>query len=225
MKLSVAAFVALVASGVSAQIVTINTPFNVVECQPSLITWSGGTPPYFLTVEPGGQPQAPELQDLGTQQGTSFSWVVPFAAGQSLGLTIKDSVGNIGQTAPFTVGAGSNTACVGSTALPTSTGSGSSSSSSSGSSSASSTSSSTTTLPATTSSSSTSGLPSSTTPSSSATSAPSSSSTSSKPATSSSSSSSTSAPASTTSSGAASLNAANAGVAGFLGAVAVVLAL
>ena len=37
----------------------------------------------LLSVLPGNQPNAPALLDLGTQTGTSLTWKVNFAAGQS----------------------------------------------------------------------------------------------------------------------------------------------
>ncbi|KAJ7121821.1 hypothetical protein C8R43DRAFT_72255 [Mycena crocata] len=38
-----------VAAGASAQQLTINTPTpGAAQCQPFLISWTGGTPPYFV---------------------------------------------------------------------------------------------------------------------------------------------------------------------------------
>ena len=47
---SVAALPVLIASVLAE---TINTPTNLVQCEPALISWSSGTTPYFLTVYPG----------------------------------------------------------------------------------------------------------------------------------------------------------------------------
>ncbi|KAH9178194.1 hypothetical protein EDB89DRAFT_1901770 [Lactarius sanguifluus] len=154
-------------AGVSAQSLTVNTPLNVVVCQPLQISWSGGTAPYFLSVHPGAAPNDPALADFGTQQGTSFIWTaVNFPAGTSLDITLRDSAGLTSQSAPFTVQTSSDTACL----------TASSSSSSSGS--ASSTPGSTTTATGSTPSVSTP-TASATTPTTSATTRPSSSSTSS----------------------------------------------
>jgi len=91
----------------------INTPANAVTCQPLLITWSGGTPPYFLSVLPGADPNGQALVDFGQQDGTSFTWTaVNQQANTQLGLTLRDSNGNTAQSAPFTVNGGSNTTCL-----------------------------------------------------------------------------------------------------------------
>jgi len=108
------AAVALFVSGALAQF-TINTPTNVVVCQPILLTWSGGTPPYFLSVLPGSQPNAAALVDLGQQSGTSFTWTVNIAAGTSIGLNLRDSSGLVAQSAPFTINSGTDSSCVGKT--------------------------------------------------------------------------------------------------------------
>jgi hypothetical protein len=109
----------LFVAGALAQALTINTPPDAVECEPTLLTWSGGTPPYFLSVTPGATPDGTALEDLGQQNGTSFSWNTNIAAGTSVDLTLRDNTGAIAQSAPFTIQAGATTACVG---LPQSSG-------------------------------------------------------------------------------------------------------
>ncbi|KIL67593.1 hypothetical protein M378DRAFT_191606 [Amanita muscaria Koide BX008] len=103
----------LAAASVYAQSFTINTPSNVVVCQPLLIQWSGGTAPYFLSVLPGNSPSGQALESLGTFNGTSFSWKVNIAAGTSIDLTLRDSNGNLAQSAAVTINPGSDTSCVG----------------------------------------------------------------------------------------------------------------
>ncbi|KAI9461629.1 hypothetical protein BJY52DRAFT_1222275 [Lactarius psammicola] len=103
----------LFVAGVSAQSLTVNTPLNVVVCQPLLITWTGGTAPYFLSVHPGDTPDGPALVDFGTQQGNSFTWTaVNFAVGTNLDITLRDSAGITSQSAPFRVQTGSDTGCL-----------------------------------------------------------------------------------------------------------------
>ncbi|EPQ54378.1 hypothetical protein GLOTRDRAFT_130486 [Gloeophyllum trabeum ATCC 11539] len=117
-------------AGVVGQNFMINTPSNVVVCEPILFTWTGGTPPYYLSILPGGQPSAPALVNLGEQQGTSYTWTVTQPAGTSLGLTLRDSSGQTVQSAPFTVLSGTDTSCLnGSSGASSATSSGSSSSS------------------------------------------------------------------------------------------------
>ncbi|KAG6908547.1 hypothetical protein DXG01_004180 [Tephrocybe rancida] len=121
------ATIALAASRTLAQgQLTINTPANPVVCQPLLLTWSGGTEPYFLvrtlrslrekkfdTILPGNQPGAQALHDFGQVSGNSLTWIVNIAAGTSIGLTLRDSTGNTAQSAAFAINAGTNTDCVG----------------------------------------------------------------------------------------------------------------
>ncbi|KAF9223399.1 hypothetical protein BS17DRAFT_706072 [Gyrodon lividus] len=121
------ASLALFVAGALAQL-TINTPANVVECEPTLISWSGGTAPYFLvckaicplsipdfnSILPGGSPTAAALENLGQQNGSSVTWTCNIAAGVSLGLTLRDSTGAVAQSAPFTI----NPGCMSSRALP-----------------------------------------------------------------------------------------------------------
>ncbi|KAI6008135.1 hypothetical protein F5J12DRAFT_826907 [Pisolithus orientalis] len=76
---------ALVASApaVLAQL-TINTPANVVECEPTQLTWSGGQTPYYLSLVPAGQPSATPLMQFPNQNGTSYTWMVDLQAGTNL---------------------------------------------------------------------------------------------------------------------------------------------
>ncbi|KAG2147561.1 hypothetical protein DEU56DRAFT_784643 [Suillus clintonianus] len=104
MKFSVT-FLALFIAGALAQF-TINTPANVVECQPTLLAWSGGTAPYFLSILPGATPNGVALENLGQQNSTSVTWVCNIASGTSIGLTLRDSTGLTAQSAPFTVNPG-----------------------------------------------------------------------------------------------------------------------
>ncbi|KAF9003949.1 hypothetical protein BDQ17DRAFT_1424918 [Cyathus striatus] len=103
--------VALFFAAAAAQSFTVNTPVpNPPVCQPVMITWTGGTPPYFL--------------DFGTiTDGTSFRWVVNEPVGTSLGLDLRDNTGTVVQSGTFSVASGPDTSCIGAS----SSGSGSSS--------------------------------------------------------------------------------------------------
>lgn len=120
---------AVFASSALAQL-TINTPTNPVVCQPLLISWSGGTAPYYLSILPGNQPTAPALQTFPTQTGTSLTWIVNIAVGTSVGFHIVDSTGASQDSAPFSILTGSDTSCVGKN--PTSSGGSSSTGSGTG---------------------------------------------------------------------------------------------
>jgi len=109
-RLATAAILAITAAAQDG--FTINTPSNVVVCQPILLSWTGGTPPYFLTVHDGNNPTGPAIQDLGQQDGTSFTWTVNIAAGTSIGLAVRDSTGASVQSASFPINSGSSTDCL-----------------------------------------------------------------------------------------------------------------
>ncbi|KAF7965890.1 hypothetical protein HWV62_44556 [Athelia sp. TMB] len=89
---------------------TINTPTNVVECEPFQFTWSGGTPPYFLSLIPA-QGENPIKQFPETSE-TSFTWIVDLQAGTNFNADIKDSTGTNAYAAAASIIAGSSTSCV-----------------------------------------------------------------------------------------------------------------
>lgn len=90
----------------------INTPTSVVQCQPILLTWSGGQPPYFLSALPGGQASAPALKSWDSTSDTSVTWTVDLQAGTSLTMSIKDSTGAIAYSDAVTIQSSSQTDCL-----------------------------------------------------------------------------------------------------------------
>ncbi|KAI8980168.1 hypothetical protein BD414DRAFT_551040 [Trametes punicea] len=105
---------ALLIAAVSAQDqnFTINTPNPPTQCVPVQLTWQGGDPPYFLAIIPGGQPQAPALQQYPGLTGTTFTWSVNISAGQSVGFEVTDSQGHIAQSAPVTIQSSPDSSCL-----------------------------------------------------------------------------------------------------------------
>lgn len=101
---------------------TINTPSNIVACQPILLNWSDGTGPYYLSILPGGQPSAPAIKTFPTQTGTSLTWNVDIAANTGITIQIKDSTGATEYSDTVNVQGSSGTTC------PTSSGAASGSS-------------------------------------------------------------------------------------------------
>ncbi|KAI9304199.1 hypothetical protein BJ944DRAFT_164039, partial [Cunninghamella echinulata] len=97
---------------INCQQLTIKAPTNPVECQPLLITWTGGERPYILSLHPGNEPDAPAIVNFGQQNGTSLTWNVNVKAGTSVGLTIRDSTGVTAQSAPFEINAGPDKSCL-----------------------------------------------------------------------------------------------------------------
>ncbi|KAJ3487143.1 hypothetical protein NLI96_g3733 [Meripilus lineatus] len=113
MKL-IAVFAALVSVMPSAlgQALTINTLASVVQCQPVKFTWSGGVPPYFLSLLPAGQPAAAAIKQFPTQQGTEYSWTVDLAAGSTFSTSLKDSTGAVAYSDIQTVNSGPDASCL-----------------------------------------------------------------------------------------------------------------
>ncbi|KAF9267756.1 hypothetical protein L218DRAFT_644986 [Marasmius fiardii PR-910] len=92
--------------------VTMNTPSNLVTCQPIMLTWSGGTAPYFLSLQDGNNFYGPALQQFAQQSATSTSWIVNVPAGKDVAFLLRDSAGQTSVTAPVTVQKGSEETCV-----------------------------------------------------------------------------------------------------------------
>ncbi|KAL0570349.1 hypothetical protein V5O48_011619 [Marasmius crinis-equi] len=109
---SAIALAVLSAFGALAQ-VTMNVPTNLAACQPAQLNWSGGKPPYFISVQDANNPTGTALERFDNQQGTSLTWTVNFAAGTSIGFLLRDSEGSTSQTAAVTIQAGSSTNCIG----------------------------------------------------------------------------------------------------------------
>ncbi|GAA5821596.1 hypothetical protein JCM3770_005308 [Rhodotorula araucariae] len=110
---SIAASALTLASLVSAQSATINTPTQLFTCEPAAITWNGGTGPYYVRVYEGGSTTS-LIETLQSSVSTnSYTWNVDVPAGQSVTLGLTDSTGATVYSAAVTVTEGSSTACVG----------------------------------------------------------------------------------------------------------------
>ncbi|KAG8983001.1 hypothetical protein FRB93_007702 [Tulasnella sp. JGI-2019a] len=107
-------FIWAFASLVLAQL-TVNTPADVVQCQPILLIWSGGTAPYYVTVLPSQQlVSAAPLESLSSgTSGTSLIWNVDIAAGTLVTIVLKDATGTEAYSAPITIQPGSSSSCLG----------------------------------------------------------------------------------------------------------------
>ncbi|KAF8149850.1 hypothetical protein B0H34DRAFT_163995 [Crassisporium funariophilum] len=94
MKFSTAATtIALVSLAPGIFSLTVNTPSSMVECQPQLFTWTDGTPPYYLTIIPGGQASAAPIKSFDTQNGNSITYLCDIPAGTPVTIAVKDSTG------------------------------------------------------------------------------------------------------------------------------------
>ncbi|KAL8283947.1 hypothetical protein RQP46_005060 [Phenoliferia psychrophenolica] len=105
------AFSLLAATLALGQTLMINSPSSLVQCQPTLLSWSGGTAPYYVTVIPGGEPSATPLESFAETSATSYTWTVDIASGTSITIALKDSTGALAYTAQSTIQAGTTTSC------------------------------------------------------------------------------------------------------------------
>ncbi|KAG8793551.1 hypothetical protein FRC12_002421 [Ceratobasidium sp. 428] len=114
MRVTLATLLTLVAY-VAAQAAdpSINTPAQLVQCQPAQITWTGTSPPFFVSIIPGGQPGAAALHDFGQQTGNSLTWNVNIPAGQQITFQCRDSQGKVGYSAPANIQSSSDSSCLG----------------------------------------------------------------------------------------------------------------
>ncbi|KIY53256.1 hypothetical protein FISHEDRAFT_12637, partial [Fistulina hepatica ATCC 64428] len=99
---------------------TINTPTQVIVCQPVLFSWSGGTAPYYLSLNPGGDPSR-SIKSFAPTQEESMTYNVDMPVGTTLTAALKDSTGATAYTDKFTVASGPDTSCLSSASATTST--------------------------------------------------------------------------------------------------------
>ncbi|ESK94632.1 secreted protein [Moniliophthora roreri MCA 2997] len=110
-SLAIAALALQALPGVFAQI-TMNTPTNLVTCQPVMLSWTGGTAPYFLSLQDGNNFDGPALKRFDQQNGSSFSWTVDVPSKQKIVFLLRDNTGSTSVTAPVVVQPGNQDSCV-----------------------------------------------------------------------------------------------------------------
>jgi len=100
-----AAFIAALPAVLAQQGPVINSPSpaNVVFCQPLLLSWQGGVPPYFITAVAPGQTQTYETFTKDPTTDMQLTWTIDLAPGSVFNLGIKDSTGATNFAAPVTV--------------------------------------------------------------------------------------------------------------------------
>lgn len=102
------------AAAVFAQ-VTVNTPLGVLACTNQVVTWSGGTAPYILSIQPGGDVSAAALETFTGITGMSYTWHVIEQANTQVFLRIHDAAGNTNESGTFTIQSAGGTVCSGTT--------------------------------------------------------------------------------------------------------------
>ncbi|KIK63126.1 hypothetical protein GYMLUDRAFT_41445 [Collybiopsis luxurians FD-317 M1] len=91
---------------------TINTPSSLTVCQPTLLSWSDGTAPYYLSIIPGGETSSSALKTFDTTNSTSYTWTVDISAGTAITVELKDSTGTIAYSDEVTIQSGTDDSCV-----------------------------------------------------------------------------------------------------------------
>ncbi|TEB34667.1 hypothetical protein FA13DRAFT_1729326 [Coprinellus micaceus] len=91
----------------------INTPTGVVTCQPILLTYGQGTPPYYLSILPGGQVAGTPLHVWDPTNAESMTWIVDIPAGTAISLAVKDSTGAQAYSDTINVQGSADTTCLG----------------------------------------------------------------------------------------------------------------
>jgi len=110
---SFATLAVLVTIVARAAALTVNTPTGVVQCEPIQFTWtSDGTPPYFLTLIPGGQPAAAPVKEFPETSATEYTWIVDLPSGTSLTAALRDNTGVQEFSDAFTIQASTNSTCL-----------------------------------------------------------------------------------------------------------------
>ncbi|EEB99254.1 hypothetical protein MPER_01098 [Moniliophthora perniciosa FA553] len=77
-----------------------------------MLSWTGGSAPYFLSLQDGNNFGGPALRRFDQQSGTSFSWIVDVPSNQKIIFLLRDNTGNTGVTAAVTVQPGNKDNCV-----------------------------------------------------------------------------------------------------------------
>ncbi|KAI0342857.1 hypothetical protein BDW22DRAFT_159199 [Trametopsis cervina] len=128
--LSLATAAALATFG-SAQFM-INTPNAPTQCVPTQISWSGGTGPFFLSINTNDANGAPE-QTYDNLAASPFVWQVNITGGTQHGLALTDrSNGAKALSGVFTITPSSDTSCLNGAVPPPASAPGSSSAGSTG---------------------------------------------------------------------------------------------
>ncbi|RXW24300.1 hypothetical protein EST38_g1567 [Candolleomyces aberdarensis] len=90
----------------------INTPTGVVTCQPMMLSYGQGTPPYYVSILPGGQVSGTPYHTWPATDATSMTWVVDLPGGTAVSLVVKDGTGAQAYSDAITIQPGSDSSCL-----------------------------------------------------------------------------------------------------------------
>jgi len=101
------AFVLLsVVASALAQALTVNTPTGAINCLNQAISWVGGTGPYTIQIQPGGDPTQAALETFTGLAASPYSWFVIEPANTQVFIRLRDNAGTTVESGTFTVRAG-----------------------------------------------------------------------------------------------------------------------
>ncbi|ORY76282.1 hypothetical protein BCR35DRAFT_353438 [Leucosporidium creatinivorum] len=114
----------------SSALATVNSPASLIECQPTLLSWTATTSPYYLSIIEDGD-ASNIAENLGTFTNTSYTWTVDLASGTNVSIALTDGTGQAYYSSSVLIIAGSSTSCLGTNSATTETAAGSTAASSS----------------------------------------------------------------------------------------------
>lgn len=101
------AFVLLsVVAAALGQALTVNTPTGAINCLNQAISWVGGTGPYTIQIQPGGDPTQAALETFTGLAASPYSWFVTEAANTQVFIRLRDNAGTTVESGTFTIRAG-----------------------------------------------------------------------------------------------------------------------
>jgi len=104
--------IAALAAAPSVMGFTINTPSNIVQCQPFQFTWTAGQGPYYLSLIPAGQPTAPAIKVFPEQTGLTYTWIVDLPQGTTFDVALRDQTGSTMYSDQATIQPGTDSTCL-----------------------------------------------------------------------------------------------------------------
>ena len=85
----------------------VNTPLNVVQCEATTLSWSGGSPPYNIVAN------ADTGAEVAVVNDTSVLWVFAFTAGLAAQVSVVDAQGLSAASSHFSINHGPDEDCKG----------------------------------------------------------------------------------------------------------------
>ena len=104
--LLVCAVLAILPACATAIDLEFNDPVLPTECESTILSWTGGTPPYSLNISGPTTEQRAGIHDF------LYTWKVDMPAGSTVTAVVTDSNGMSARTQPFTIRSGLDSSCL-----------------------------------------------------------------------------------------------------------------